>query len=475
MKKISKKIIGLTLVIAMILSATIVVAENTDNDGSYNKINNRNLILKNINDWIPLLKNCEAFQIIKNINKSKLFENVSVEEVTKNIVIFGQVFGIQHRPDGSIIAIPLENTMVIVTSYSGSLLDIVNENGVAWNELPSSIPRPELPHVTFTNERGEYRISLMHPGNYRIIAIKEGYVREIKGPYLLQWKDNLNIDFILEKALQANGFFFGKVYGKSPSGDVGIMYPLSNAKVTAWIYPSKIAEVNESGVSSVEIIPIKYVTYSDGSGNYRLPVRPGTYKITASKDAYKSEIKGPLSVSASEGIQVNFMLEKIQQESGWIYGKVWEVVKQSGCFSLLKPLENVKITAKKAVVSYYSHINNTGNIQQIWITHTDRNGNYNLSLPPGIYTLSAIKDGYVRNIKVWVKVEPGCGSKNNFKLSKLLQLNLTGPFPINMTKTTTQSIKPQNINLSSIKVVSMSDVLFTQCIKPIVLERVSVE
>lgn len=391
------------LVFTMLLSATFVVASNANQIESnvlYDSKEESTELKK-----VPIAKelSLEAFNVSTPVQVIKAFR------------IYGRAFGEYRDSDSRTLAISLKNARVTVMRYPQPIT-------ITDKEINSSYLKKA--YVTYTNEKGEYSL-IVRPGLYTVTASKNGYMSETKGPFTVGvniWTRNfrgLKVDFILEKYEPQQGFFYGRVFEKHGSGNVEAISPLRNARVSAWIYP-----VNEAETSSIERKPelstsVSYVTYTDDNGYYKLPVRPGWYKISASKSGYKTEIKGPFRVNAGEKKQVSFILDEVPQEKGWLYGKVIGV-DADGYY----PLENARITAwdgyKPPIrASEYDTVDAEVMPIPVYVTYTDENGEYNLSLKPGVYTVTAGKDGYYSSTITGIKIKKDRGTSVNFVLPKI--------------------------------------------------------
>ena len=403
MKKINKKILTITLVFTMLLSATFVVASNANQIES-------NLLYDSKEKASELKK----MPIVEELD-IKAYNVSTPVRVRRAFSIYGKVFGEYRDSNSGTLAISLEDARVTVMRYPPSIT-------LTDKEINSSYGKNV--YVTYTNEKGEYSL-IVRPGVYTVTASKNGYTSETKGPFTVGlniWTKNfrgLKVDFILEKYEPQQGFFYGRVFEKRGSGNVQAISPLENARIYAWIYPTK-----EADTSSIESKPelstsLRYVTYTDENGYYKLPVRPGLYKISASKSGYKSEIKGPFSVNTAGEKQVSFILDKIPQEKGWLYGKVIGVEIDESY-----PLENARIAAWDGYTPpirafKYDTVDAEVMPIPVYVTYTDENGEYNLSLKPGVYTVTAGKEGYYSSTITGIKIKKDEGTSVNFVLSKI--------------------------------------------------------
>jgi len=403
MKKINKKILIITLVFTMLLSATFVVASNA------------NQIESNI-----LYASKEKLSYLKKI---PMAEELSIEaynvstpvQLIRAFRIYGRVFGEYRDSDSGTLAISLENARVTIMRYPPPIT-------LTDKEINSSYSKNV--YVTHTNEKGEYSL-ILRPGVYTVTASKNNYKTETKGPFTIGlniWTRNfrgLKVDFILEKYVPQQGFFYGRVFEKHGSGNVQAISPLRNARVSAWVYP-----IIDADTSSIERKPelsasVSYVTYTDDNGYYELPVITGYYKISASKSGYKTEIKGPFRINTGEEKQVSFILDKIPQDQGWLYGKVVGVETYESY-----PLENARITAwdgYKPPIKAFEYNTSDAEVMPIpvYVTYTNENGEYNLSLKSGIYTVAAGKEGYYSSTITGIIIKKDQGTSVNFVLPKI--------------------------------------------------------
>ncbi|MCD6468633.1 MAG: protease inhibitor I42 family protein [Thermoplasmata archaeon] len=180
--------------------------------------------------------------------------------------------------------------------------------------------------------------------------------------------------------------------------------PIEDAKVVA--YPIPIP-VNDRYLSPAPKEPA-YVNYTDERGEYKLEVKPGTYKLEASKEGYQSEYR-IIMISPGENKKEDFQLKKITHPPT-IYGLVTgsprpipiPIVSPSSNKPTPviepKPIPNATVTAYLK----YIPIKKEGSPYPFfrYQTHTDVMGRYEIKVKtPGIYMVEVTKEGYQREVK----------------------------------------------------------------------------
>ena len=154
-------------------------------------------------------------------------------------------------------------------------------------------------------------------------------------------------------------------------------------------------------------------TVTDAAGAYNLSVAPGTYTVTASKFLYLS---ASLSATVAQDATrtVNFQLSTSR---GWIYGRVTDATTGAG-------LEGVALKAVDETLG------------QEYPVATAASGSYNLTLPPGTYTVIVIQAvGYINATRTGVAVADNAAFEVNFLLQPVPQpgLNATALVAIGVT------------------------------------------
>jgi len=106
-----------------------------------------------------------------------------------------------------------------------------------------------------------------------------------------EWSQPLTIQIISEEQPVEIGWIYGSVLDKSTKN------PIENVNIT---------------ISSTETTDY---TSTDEEGNYNILVQNGTYLVIASKNGYVTSTKQNITVDISQATQVNFELEKSDEDS----------------------------------------------------------------------------------------------------------------------------------------------------------------
>lgn len=206
-----------------------------------------------------------------------------------------------------------------------------------WVSIPGGIK------FSYTGDDGNYRITDLPAGIYNVTAEKDGYYSSYAtGVAVISGKETSNINFTLE-------------------GKLSVLKGI----VSNGTYP--IVGVN------IEILELKYTAVTDPYGAYRIEnIPPGTYTVVATKQGYRSNATYGVVIQMGATMELNFTLEEIP---GIVWGYVMD---EKG-----EPI--VQATVEISSGSYS--------------TTTDINGYYKLAgISPGLYTLTAYKNGYETTI-----------------------------------------------------------------------------
>ncbi|MEM5822819.1 MAG: S8 family serine peptidase, partial [Ignisphaera sp.] len=168
---------------------------------------------------------------------------------------------------------------------------------------------------------------------------------------------------------------------------------LLNGTIAGLVY-NAIAGYPISG-AEVTVVELGLTTTTGPDGTYSLSVPPARYTITASAPGYQSSTTS-VTVGENETVIVNFALFPLG--NGTIAGYVTEA--GTGL-----PLEDVLVWTYIDTSPVY--------------TFTDETGYYELSLPSGIYTVYAYKQGYIQANVTGVVVSPEATTWVNITLEKI--------------------------------------------------------
>ena len=337
-----------------------------------------------------------------------------------------------------------------------------------------AIPASGTPVTTQTDKRGYYSLSVT-PGVYSVAVSKNGYSAPMPVQVNLQPGQTLsNVNFLLTPNPV---FISGRVTNQSVPVQGAIVHAGDNADTTIidgsykiWVQPgfyqiwvtkpgyvaSKIETLTvnlgenkeninfeltkNAGTISGNVFegsnPISntfvmafsetdsFFTHSGDDGSYSLTVKPGTWKMLASKGGFLSDtlaVKIPVQAGQTvSGIDFNLV-----RNIGTVSGKVLD---DSG-----NPLVNAIIMTADSSLS----------------TVTDNNGNFSLQIEPGLYDLKATKTGYSMQSKS-IEVKLGQTTEVTFALTSM------GAIWGYITNQSSQ--KP--INQAVVKAISGSDTSF---------------
>ena len=155
--------------------------------------------------------------------------------------------------------------------------------------------------------------------------------------------------------------------------------------ILGWVYDQGGGIAN----ATVSISTLGYSNTTDADGNYRLYGIPGgTHSVTATAPGYANQTRD-VPLETGDFATQNFNMVSL---TGWISG----LVLQS---STLEPLEGANLSLR---------------MDSVTVTVTsDVNGTYLIpNLPAGIYTVSAVLDGFNSSTATDVPVESGKGTED---------------------------------------------------------------
>jgi len=294
-----------------------------------------------------------------------------------------------------------------------------------------------------TDNTGYYKIEI-EPGTYNLTASKAGYYDGVVYDVSVSAKETVPINFTLNP-ISVYGWINGTVR------DANTGSPIVGAKVTA------------KGVAS---------SFTDGTGHYSILVpAPGTYNVTASKPGYYTSLKTGIFVDIGTTEIVNFELQLIV---GWIDGTVTDAKTGSAIVDVTVTADGVSnltdetgyynielvpgdYTVNASKPGYYNNstfatvtggktttvnfelqlivgwINGTvtdastgkeikgANVTANGYSNTtDTDGNYNIIVPVGNYTVTASKSGYYSSVKYDISVSENLNTTVNFELQLIV-------------------------------------------------------
>ena len=213
-----------------------------------------------------------------------------------------------------------------------------------------------------TGADGSYSIEIA-PGTYTITAEMSGYYSDTQTGIVVEAGEITTLDFALE-------LIVGWIDGYVTDADTGDA--IAGATVTA------------DGVS----------VSTDAEGYYKIEIAPETYTVTASMSGYYDGVVLDVSVTAGETVTVDFALEPVPPEVGWIEGTVTDAKTGSA-------IVGATVTADGVSVS------------------TGAEGYYKIEIAPGMYTVTASMSGYVDGVVSDVTVTAGVTATVNFALEPL--------------------------------------------------------
>jgi len=178
-------------------------------------------------------------------------------------------------------------SQLIITSEDESYEEKLFEIIISANGSPIENTYVEIQGTTlssYTSEEGSVSLTLPsvdEDTQYTIKATKNGYVSAEKTILIKNQDASVVQDVLLS----------GVVYEEE--SDMGV--PIKNAKICVIL-------------SDIDNVQTSKCTFADENGQYRLSIKPGSYKITASKTGYvKSEKNG---IEIKDDKEINFELEK---------------------------------------------------------------------------------------------------------------------------------------------------------------------
>lgn len=230
-----------------------------------------------------------------------------------------------------------------------------------------------------TNARGVYEIEDLEAGDYAVTAMARGYeTARYPRPVTVERGITTDINFrlIRKGGGQEKGFITGRVVD-AKTGD-----PIEGALVMAMAGP-RPGEDGVAAVSSQEEDNRRGVfrAVTNARGQYRIPVRPGVYKVLAKARGYKpARFPREVGVRAGQTVEgIRFRLEPVgrQQKKGAILGKVYDARTR-------EPIAGGVVVARSA------------NGREVFRARTNRRGMYRIVADPGAYRVVAMARGYSR-------------------------------------------------------------------------------
>ena len=174
------------------------------------------------------------------------------------------------------------------------------------------------------------------------------------------------------------------------------MAPLKGVEVI--VYQLKDEKSQDVGI----VYPVYSKTYTDDKGRYELIVERGYYRIEVHKDGYKPARSVDVYVDANETVNIDFKIKKLQTRkiSGLVFEQKYlyphNTIKSKSRILLINifrvrvkriPIENATIVVTKPRFIKTEK-------PFFYKTFTDRKGFFELSVEPGVYTMTISKEGY---------------------------------------------------------------------------------
>ncbi len=227
-----------------------------------------------------------------------------------------------------------------------------------------------------TNARGLYEIDDLEAGDYAVTAMARGYeTARYPRPVTVARGITPDINFRLvpKGGGQDKGFITGRVV------DAKTGNPIEGALVMA-MAGRRPGEDGIAAMSSQEEDGRRGVfrAVTNARGQYRIPVRPGVYKVLAKARGYMpARFPREVGVRAGQTVEgISFRLEPVgQQKKGAILGKVYDARTR-------EPIPGAVVVAHSA------------NGREVFRARTNRRGLYKIKADPGAYRVVAMARGY---------------------------------------------------------------------------------
>jgi protocatechuate 3,4-dioxygenase beta subunit len=229
-----------------------------------------------------------------------------------------------------------------------------------------------------TNARGVYEIDDLEPGDYAVTARARGFeTARYPRPVTVARGITTDINFRLVPSGggRERGFITGRVVD-ARTGD-----PIEGAVVMAMADPGQgedgVAAMSSDGEDGRRGM---FRAVTNARGQYRIPVRPGVYKILAKARGYKpARFPREVGVRPGQTVEgVSFRLEPVgQHKKGAILGKVYDARTR-------EPIAGAVVIARSA------------NGREVFRARTNRRGLYKIVADPGAYRVVAMARGYSR-------------------------------------------------------------------------------
>ena len=269
---------------------------------------------------------------------------------------------------------------------------ITPAGAISWNAKPIA--------ETETDENGNYKISKIPFGYYRVVVNAKGY--QESAAFVKLFVPEFIQNFQLKKIIATPtatptptpilpGQIFGIVLGEDEYSTEP--YPLVKAIVE--VYP-RIECINFAEC----VFPPIARAFSDENGNYRIGKIPaGLWMVKASREGYLPQLE-PLEMKPEAEVEVNFLLKAGEEpKPGIIYGKVMGF-RPDASEDFSAPIAAAPIAGAKVEVFLAPIFTKNGDIEPahnapIASAITNENGEYKIdNLETGVYLVKASAKGF---------------------------------------------------------------------------------
>lgn len=285
-----------------------------------------------------------------------------------------------------------------VTDFNGRLKGIVkslNNDKVRFVDV-----EPEF------NRDGGHQAYSSDPWINKIIFKKQGQDLTIGG--IVEGKPDVSSAYSVHPNVAG-----AEAYARCVNEEIRKIEQEKAEEARAGVLSGKICKASDhtSPISGANITVYKendvYSTDSaDSSGNYRIALPVGNYRVDVTCDGYISFTAHASIIENDNNYMETFlMVQGSESDSGTATGKITNALTGNG-------VAGANLSVRKGW-------NNTENGDIITTTTTDSEGNYSLNLPLGNYTLYAEKDGFIATI-VNIIVQEGTTASQNGAMTPII-------------------------------------------------------
>lgn len=292
----------------------------------------------------------------------------------------------------------------------------------AGNTVPlypdkSRQPMPPYPreYYTFTAEDGSYALDGIPAGSYTAVAVRPGMEAD-KKPVAIVANSTLAMDFVLILRPPQAGVIEGIVTNTAAAG--AVPQPITGAWVRAIVGPmpepmppvaqgmSRVEAAGGTawGSQGVMIAPDEFVMHAqtDNTGHYKLLVPAVVTAIAIYAEGFVPQTV-PVTVTPGASVMVDVALSPKPNVDVSLSGGVYTASVTAAGVVQREPVAGAMVYAQPANVDGGPVVMSDASAQLVYSAKTDDQGQYTLSLKPGVYMVYA-ENGDLRSERILCKV-----------------------------------------------------------------------